>query len=152
LIGEIEDMCRPLLDAAERGEDAGTAAFLAQWVAVADNLVALAAEHEARGRLLSAAAKLQRAALYYLVAERMQGHGHPGRERTYAEAQRVFRHAIVIGRENAERVEIPYSGKVMPALLTRARGVEGKAPCVLYVNGLDSCKELLYWSWLPQAL
>ena len=151
-IGEIEDMCRPLLEAAARGEDAGTAEFLAQWVAVADKLVGLAAEDEAKRRLLSASAKLQRAALYYLVAERMQGHGHPGRERTYADAQRAFRHAIEIGRENAERVEIPYAGSVMPALLTRAEGGERRAPCVLYVNGLDSCKELLYWSWLPHAL
>ncbi len=151
-IGEIEDMCRPLLDAAARGEDAGTAEFLAQWVAVADNLIELAAEDEARGRLLSAATKLQRAALYYLVAERMQGHGHPGREHTYSEAQRAFRHAVAIGRENAERVEIPYAGGAMPALLTRAEGSADQAPCVLYVNGLDSCKELLYWSWLPHAL
>ncbi len=151
-IGEIEDMCRPLLEAAARGEDAGTAEFLAQWVKVADNLAVLGAEDEAQGRLLSAAAKFQRAALYYLVAERMQGHGHPGRERTFEEAQRLFRHAIVIGRENAERVEIPYLGKVMPALFTRAEGTTGKSPCVLYVNGLDSCKELLYWSWLPHAL
>jgi Cu+-exporting ATPase len=30
--------------------------------------------------------------------------------------------------------------------------VSGPAPTVLYVNGLDSCKELLYWSMLPQAL
>jgi len=37
-------------------------------------------------------------------------------------------------------------------LFTRAEGREGRAPCVLYVNGLDSCKELLYWSWLPHAL
>src|SRR5690606_32874070 len=104
-IGEIEDMCRPLVEAAARGEDAGTAEFLARWVAVADNLVDLAAEDEAKERLLSAAAKLQRAALYYLVAERMQGHGHPGREPTYAKAQHAFRHAVAIGRENAERVE-----------------------------------------------
>src|SRR5690606_32100931 len=76
-IGEIEDMCRPLLEAAARGEDAGTAEFLERWVAVADNLVVLASEDETKERLLSAAAKLQRAALYYLVAERMQGHGHP---------------------------------------------------------------------------
>jgi pimeloyl-ACP methyl ester carboxylesterase len=151
-IGEIEDMCRPLLEAAARGEDAGTAQFLAQWVSVADNLAVLAAEDETQGRSLSAAAKLQRAALYYLVAERMQGHGHPGREQTYAEAQRLFRHALAIGRENAERVEIPYHGNVLPALFTRAAGIDGQAPCVLYVNGLDSCKELLYWSWLPHAL
>ena len=119
---------------------------------MAGKLQALADEDEANGRLLSASRKLQRAALYLLVAERMQGVGHAGREATYAQAQQAFRHAIDIGRENAKRVEIPYRGKVLPALLTRALGVNGKMPCVLYVNGLDSCKELLYWSWLPHAL
>jgi hypothetical protein len=151
-IGEIEDMCRPLLDAASRGEDAGTAQFLVQWVKMADKLVGLADEDVTKGRNLSASAKLQRAALYYITAERMQGHGHPGRAETYAKAQRVFRHAMIIGKENCQRVEIPYQGKALAGLLTRAEGVSGKAPCVLYVNGLDSCKELLYWSWLPHAL
>lgn len=151
-IGEIEDMCGPLREAAARGEDAGTAEFLAQWVKMAEKLLELAAEDEALGRTLSAARKGQRAALYLIVAERMQGHGHPGREATYASAQKAFRHAIQIGSENAERVEIPYQGKVLPALLTRAEGVSGPQPCVLYVNGLDSCKELLYWSWLPREL
>ena len=150
-IGEIEDMCRPLLEAGARGVDAGTAEFLAQWVNMADRLLGLASEDEAQGRVLSASRKMQRAALYLLVAERMQGHGHPGRDATFAKAQQVFRHSVDIGRENAERVEIPYQGKVLPALLTRAP-TKGPQPCVLYVNGLDSCKELLYWSWLPREL
>jgi hypothetical protein len=78
-IGEIEDMCGPLREAAQRGNDAGTAEFLEQWVKMADKLLSLAAEDEARGRLVSASHKGQRAALYLIVAERMQGHGHPGR-------------------------------------------------------------------------
>ena len=48
-IGEIEDMCRPLLQAAAQGEDAGTAQFLAQWIKVADRLSGLATEDEAKG-------------------------------------------------------------------------------------------------------
>ena len=151
-MGEIEDMCRPLLEAAARGEDAGTGEFLRQWVRMADQLVTLAGEDEAQGRLLSAGAKLQRAALYYLVAERMQGQGHPSRADTYARAQQAFRKGTDYSRENAERVEIPYAGKLLPALLTRPAQIKDSVPCVLYVNGLDSCKELLYWSWLPQAL
>jgi pimeloyl-ACP methyl ester carboxylesterase len=151
-IGEIEDMCRPLLDAGARGEDAGTAQFLEQWVKMGDKLVGLAREDEDKARLLSAGAKLQRAALYYLTAERMQGHGHPGRSETYAKAQIAFRHGIKIGAENAERFEVPYAGSFIPGLFTRAQGFDGHAPTVLYVNGLDSCKELLLWSWLPQAL
>ena len=151
-IGEIEDMCRPLLDAAARGEDAGTAQFLEQWMKMGDKLIELAGEDEERGRLLSASKKLQRAALYLFTAERMQGHGHPGRAETYAKAHHTFERAMRLGRENCERVEIPYQGAMIAGLFTRAEGVEGKAPCVLYVNGLDSCKELLYWSALPQEL
>jgi dienelactone hydrolase len=39
----------------------------------------------------------------------------------------------------------------MSALYTRAEG-PGPHPVVVYCNGLDSCKELLYWSRLPEAL
>ncbi|MDZ5645571.1 alpha/beta hydrolase family protein [Nitrospirillum sp. BR 11828] len=150
-IGEIDEMCRPLRDAAARGEDAGTGEFLKHWVAMADKLVDLAAEDEARGRNFSAGTKLQRASLYYTTAERMQGHGHPGRGATYAKAQDSFRRAMALGKENAERIEIPYQGGVIAGLYTRAPG-PGPKPVVVYVNGLDSCKELLYWSRLPQAL
>jgi hypothetical protein len=38
----------------------------------------------------------------------------------------------------------------MPALYTRGDG-DGPRPVVVYCNGLDSCKELLYWSRLPEA-
>jgi dienelactone hydrolase len=150
-IGEIDEMCRPLLEAAARGEDAGTGAFLNEWVKMADKLVALAAEDEAKGRGFSAGAKLQRASLYYITAERMQGHGHPGRQATYAKALEAFQRAMILGRENAERVEIPYGGGVIPAIFVKAPG-QGPKPVVVYVNGLDSCKELLYWSGLPGAL
>src|SRR5690606_20242570 len=81
-IGEIEDMCGPLREAAARGDDAGTAEFLERWVAMAEKLLTLAGGDEAHGRLLSASRKGQRAALYLIVAERMQGHGHPRREAT----------------------------------------------------------------------
>lgn len=151
-IGELMDMCKPLQEAAARGGDAGTAQFMAEWVKVADNLLGLAKEDEARGCGFSASAKLQRAALYLLTAERMQGHGHPGRKETYAKAQTAFRHAMAMGKENCIRVEVPYGDVTLPALFTQAQHAAEPAPCVLYVNGLDSCKELLYWSWLPHAL
>lgn len=151
-LGEIIDMCKPLLDKAQKGEDAGTGAFLAEWMKKADDLVDMAAEDEAKGRLFSAADKLRRASLYLLTAERMQGHGHPGRKETFTRALAAFDRYRLWGRENCERVEIPFQGKVMPGYFTRAEGVSGAAPCVLFLNGLDSCKELLYWTWLPQEL
>ncbi|GLS99551.1 alpha/beta hydrolase [Sphingobium jiangsuense] len=150
-IGEIVDMCQPIRDAAANGADAGTPQFMAQWVAMADKLIELAAEDEARGRAFSASDKLERAALYMFTGERMQGHGHPGRKETYAKARAAFDKSTALGRINRERVEIPLEKGTMPALFTRALG-EGRKPVVVYCNGLDSCKELLYWSRLPEAL
>lgn len=150
-IGEIVDMCQPIRDAAASGADAGTPQFMAKWVEMADRLIGLADEDEAAGRAFSASDKLERASLYLFVAERMQGHGHPGRHETYATARATFDRSTRLGAINRERVEIPLSTGTMPALFTRAPG-PGPHPVVVYCNGLDSCKELLYWSRLPEAL
>ena len=150
-IGEIVDMCQPLRDAAASGADAGTPQFMARWVAKADTLIELAGEDEARGRGYSASDKLERAALYLLVAERMQQQGSPGREETYTRARAAFDRSTALGRLNRERVEIPLADGTMPALWTPAPGA-GPRSAVVYCNGLDSSKELLYWSRLPEAL
>ncbi|KFL45677.1 alpha/beta fold hydrolase [Sphingobium sp. SA2] len=150
-LGEIIDMCQPIRDAAASGADAGTPQFMAQWAAMGDKLIGLAQEDEARGRAFSASDKLERAALYLITAERMQGHGHPGRKDTYAKALAAFETSTKLGSLNRERVDIPLTNGTMPALYTRAPG-EGRKPVVVYCNGLDSCKELLYWSRLPEAL
>lgn len=151
-VGEIVDMCQPIKDAASSGADAGTPQFLAEWAKMADKLHDLAEEDVARGHTFAAADKLRRACLYYTTAERMQGHGHPGRMETFRKAQSCFKRYIEYGRENCERFDIPYQGKAIPALFTRAENVDGEAPCIVFVNGLDSCKELLYWTWLPHEL
>jgi dipeptidyl aminopeptidase/acylaminoacyl peptidase len=150
-IGEIVDMCQPIIEAAAGGGDAGTPAFMKQWAAMGDKLIELAAEDEAKGRNFSASDKLERASLYLFVAERMQGHGAPGREATYAKALETFARSTTLGGINRERVEVPLANGTMPALYTRGHG-EGPRPVVVYCNGLDSCKELLYWSRLPEAL
>lgn len=151
-IGEIVDIVDLAKEAAGESADAGTQAFMQAWMAKAETLIELAAEDEAKGRNFSAGQKLERAALYLLNGERMQAHGTPGRMETYTRARDCFDRACRLGQLNCERVEIPLDGGgTMPALWTRAPG-EGKKPAVVYCNGLDSNKELLYWSWLPHAL
>ena len=150
-IGEIMDIAGPVRDAAKDGADNGTGLFMAQWNAKADTLIELADEDEARGRMFSAGAKLQRAALYLFNGERMLAHGAPGRIEAFRKAGRTFQKAMKLSGENCERVEIPIEGGTMPALYTRALG-DGPKPVVLFCNGLDSNKELLYWTKLPQAL
>lgn len=49
-IGEIMDMCQPLLEKAKNGEDAGTRDFMVEWVRVADKLTEIATEEEAEGQ------------------------------------------------------------------------------------------------------
>ena len=151
-IGEIEEMCRPLLEAAARGEDAGTPEFMRRWVQMADRLTELAEEDLARGRGFSASDKLNRAGLYYQVAERMQGLGAPGRAATYRQALDSFARSVAAGSRNFRRVEMPYEDGIIAGYFTQAEGVAGPAPVVLYVNGLDSTKEMLAWSHLPAAL
>ncbi len=150
-IGEIVDIVAAAKDAAGASADNGTQAFMQAWMAKADILTELAAEDAAHGRNFSAGAKLERAALYLLNGERMQAQGTPGRLETYQRARDSFDRGIALGEANCGRVEIPLGTGTMPALWTQAPGGDRK-PAVVYCNGLDSSKELLYWSGLPQAL
>lgn len=151
-IGEIEEMCAPLQEAANAKDAAGSKAFRESWERMADKLCELAKEDEERGRLISAGDKYGRAATYYLTAERLQGHGSLGREALYQRFQEIFSRSLVLSKENCERVEIPYEGKHLAALYVRAEGVEGKAPILVQVNGLDSTKEMKYRVGLPAWL
>ena len=150
-IGEIVDMIDPLLARAQAGEDAGTAEFMAEWVKMADKLVALAAEDLALGREFSAGEKLKRATIYFLTGERMQAQGSAGREATYTKALDSFSRGTKFAADPVERVEIAYEGTTIAGLFHRAP-VEGAAPCVVYCNGLDSMKEMLWLGGFAQAL
>jgi dienelactone hydrolase len=151
-IGEIEQMCAPLIEASKAPDAEGTRAFAHSWVTMGDKLSSLAAEDEQRGRLISAGDKLQRAVIYYLTAERMQGHGSPGRAQLYAKMRKSFAHGIALSGANCERLEIPYANAHIAALYVRAEGVTGRAPLLVQVNGLDSTKEMKYFVGLPRWL
>ncbi len=151
-IGEIEEMCAPLKDAAKQPDAAGTEAFRATWTRMADKLSELAAEDESRGRLLSAGDKYGRAASYLMTAERLQAHGSAGRLALYRRFLEVFARGIRLAGENCERVEIPYRGTHLAALLVRAEGAPARAPILVQLNGLDSTKEMKYRVGLPAWL
>ncbi len=151
-IGEIEDMCAPLQEAAKQPDAASTVAFRQTWAKMADKLCELAEEDEARGRLISAGDKYGRASTYYLTAERLQAHDAPGRIDLYKKFRAIFDRGVRLARENCERVEIPYGEGHLAALLVRAEGVTGRAPMLVQLNGLDSTKEMKYRVGLPAWL
>jgi dienelactone hydrolase len=151
-IGEIEEMCAPLREASGQPDGAGARAFRAAWAKMADKLCALAQEDEAHGRLISAGDKYGRAATYYLTCERLQAHGEPGRLDLYKRMLDVFARGLRLAGENGERVEIPFGAGHLAGLYVRAEGVQGRAPLLVQVNGLDSTKEMKYRVGLPAWL
>lgn len=150
-IGEIEEMCAPLQEAAKAPDAAGTQAFRETWVRMADKLCLLADEDRSRGRLLSAGEKLRRASSYLITAERLQAHDAPGRRALYERELALFLEGSRLLGDRVERVEIPYEGKHLSALYLPAEGLRpGElAPLLVQVNGLDSTKEMKHLVGLP---
>lgn len=148
-IGEIEEMCAPLQESAKQPDAAGTAAFRDTWSRMADKLCGLAEDDEARGRKLSAGEKYLRAANYLLTCERLQAHGAPGRIELYQRFLSVFERGMRLSGVRCEQVRIPYGDTFLSGLYVPADGVDGPAPLLMQVNGLDSTKEMKYLVGLP---
>lgn len=152
-IGEIDAACKPIREAAARGEDAGTAQFFESWLAVAEKVLAMAERDLARGWKRSAGIKYQRAAGYLLCAERMQSRDYAPRWQAYGDGLAYFRKGMELQETGVEFVEIPYEGTSYPALFVKAApGADGRpAPCLVSCNGLDSMKEQIYGAGNPEA-
>ena len=155
-MGEIEQMCAPLLEAAKAPDAAGTQAFRETWVNMADRLCGLAEEDEAQGRLLSAGEKYRRASSYLITAERLQAHDAPGRLALYQRELELFLKGSRLMGDPVQRVEIPYEGRHLSALYRPAEGLQPgeRAPLLVQLNGLDSTKEMKHLvglsSWLAK--
>jgi len=150
-IGEIEEMCAPLQEAAKASDDAGTKAFRETWVRMADKLCALAEEDHSRGRSVSAGQKYVRASSYLITAERLQAHGAPGRLEIYKRQLALFALGSRLLGDPVQRVEIPYEGMHLSALYLPAEGLKPgeRAPLLVQLNGLDSTKEMCYLAGQP---
>lgn len=152
-IGEVDEACRPAVEAAKLGADAGTATLIESWEKVANRVIALAETDVAHGRKRSAAAKYRRAAAYLASAERMCAPHSAGRDDLYAKMRETFtRFAELSG--TCRRVEFPYGEHTLAALLVVADGAsaESPSPCVVHFDGFDVQKETIFLTGLPEAL
>lgn len=151
-IGEIDEACRPIREAAAKGEDAGTALFFDSWVKVAHQVLANGAADEAKGRALSAGLKYQRGAGYLLAAERMQSRDYAPRWEAYRKGLEMFRRGVELQGLACEFVDIPYEGASYPALFVPAPSPDGRPmPVLVSCNGLDSMKEQIFGAGNPAA-
>lgn len=155
-IDEVDRASRPMLEAATGGADNDTDAFYASWAAVADRLVAKAQDDEARGRLAGAGDTYYRASVYTSHAERMQSPRWEGRNAAYQKSIDLLLKHVECSGMPVTRVEIPYApgdeaASSLPGYFHRAPG-EGPHPVVIQWNGLDSTKEMLYYSGFSRML
>jgi 2,6-dihydroxypseudooxynicotine hydrolase len=116
--------------------------WCAEWGVTAQHYEAVAAAAESRGDTLTAGESWIRAAMCWHfgkfvfmddLAQQRAAH-----DRTIAD----FERGMASLEPPAERVEIPYSGRRLAALLRKPPGV-AKPPVVVMVPGLDSVKEEL---------
>ena len=147
LIDEVDRACRPIREAAARGEDAGSADFLAAWTDLSDALEAQAETALKAGHRKTAGDLYFRAVNYLCNAERMQSASAPGRLDVYRRVLGLARLAFENRDPLVSRVAVPYAGTTLPAYFSRApAAADGPAPVVILWNGLDSTKEHMYTS------
>lgn len=147
LIDEVDRACRPIREAATRGEDAGTPDFLRAWTALTDQLVARAEEAEKAGHPRTAGELYFRATNYLCQAERMLARTDPYRIPTYRRVLELAQRSFRLRDPRITRVAVPYEGTTLPAYFSAAPATgDGPAPVVVLVNGLDSTKEHMYTS------
>jgi dienelactone hydrolase len=150
-IDEVDRACKPVLEASQNGDDVGTELLYASWAAVADRLVAKAQDDEARGRRIGAGETYYRASLYTSQAERLQSPKWEGRNAAYQKSIDLLLKHVELSRIPVTRVEIPFEDASLPGYFYSAPG-EGPHPVVIQWNGLDSTKEMMYYSGFPRML
>jgi pimeloyl-ACP methyl ester carboxylesterase len=143
-LGQIERFLAPLRDSPSPPD---AASWTHAWSALAASQVARAEDDVRSGYLLSASARYFRAATYYLTGERQTAPG-PEKKESYAAALRAFGLGVKYMKEPIERVEVPSPDGVLPGwLIPAARGAtekKKKSPVVIFYNGFDVTKEMLY--------
>jgi len=147
-LSEIDNACRPLRDLAGAAVDDETQqAWFDSWTHVAHRLEEMAARDASAGNAFSAARKRKRVAAYHLMAERMMTNLSPLKMASYEEALGAFRSAT--SGDCLEFVDVPYEHAPLPALFVAGQGT-GKRPCLVFFNGYDVTKEVLYLMGLPE--
>jgi dienelactone hydrolase len=151
-IGEIDEANRKVLTAAADG-DSGTTAFFESWCQLADRLVDQADADVRQGHPLSAGARYTRACAYYITAERMQARNFAPRREAYAKLLSAFAKTIKFLDPHCEPVSYRYRHSTVSALFTKALNTaDPRPPCMVFCNGLDSSKEMIYLCGIGRAL
>jgi alpha-beta hydrolase superfamily lysophospholipase len=134
-LGEIDRVCERLKLRQHEPQ-----AWWEEWGALAAEIEARAEAAAAAGRQHTAGDDYLRAGNYYYNAERFILPGEEKREWA-RKAYRCLHAGIRLRHPAITFVEVPHEGTTLPGLFMRA-GVEGPAPTVVVVDGMDNTKEM----------
>ncbi len=112
-----------------------------EWEWMADRVFAYAEEEEKKGHAQTAAAAFIRSALYRFSAERLLHPEDPRKAESYQKTVVSYERGMRTKVPGFERVEVPYEEGPMPAYWIPPREARGKAPAVVFFDGLDASKE-----------
>ncbi len=125
----------------------------ASWLAVADQLIASAEKDEAEDRTIAAGDKFYRASLYVSHAERLQSPMWSGRKDAYQKSIDLLLRSAHYRDPAFSQVEVPFKDGSLPAYFIKATRPDGQpAPVIIQWNGLDSTKEMMYYSGFGHEL
>ncbi|MEY9862032.1 alpha-beta hydrolase superfamily lysophospholipase [Catenulispora sp. GAS73] len=137
-LGQIHRAISPL-----RNTEPNPEAWASAWDGAGALQVEFAEKERSLGMRGAATARFLRASNYYLTGERQTPPG-PAKSNSYERGLAAFASAVELMDRPLERVEVPSPDGILPGWLIPAHGVTGPAPVVVFYNGFDVTKELLY--------
>jgi dienelactone hydrolase len=141
--GDINDIDRALRSVQKDDGVPDLSAWYESLSALAGEVAAQASADEAAGRLVSAGHKHRRACIYYVLAERYLEISDKRKPVAYRAMREQFAAYVACSGEPVEFIEVPYEGTSLPGIFIPAGGGE-KAPTVLFIDGFDIYKEIMY--------
>jgi dienelactone hydrolase len=141
--GDVNDIERACRSVVVNGGLPDVTSWFNGWAGIARTLVDQAVIDEQNGRRISAGHKYRRAAVYFAVAERYIPHTDPRKPEAYTRMQAAFRKFVDASQAPVEYVEVPFGAQSLPALFVPAAH-HARVPTVVFVDGFDLYKELVY--------
>jgi dienelactone hydrolase len=148
-ISELHAIGR-LLDGKSGDDDA---AWFEACVKVADRVRGHADDFRSGGDSTSASSFYLRACHYYQMGERFRTPKDARALDTYRAAVDCFHRFIALSGGNIEIVEVPFEGGALPGYFVPAQNARhGRAPCVVFFDGLDVTKEIQFLRGVPDLV
>lgn len=142
-INEIDAACAPLRPFQDQPAEVALDRWYRSWDALGDKLREQAVADAAEGHDFTAGMKYLRAAAYYQMGERLMLVGDERRLPMYRKSLEAFASGVAGSGHRTRRIEIPYGSGILAGWLAVPEG-QGPHPCLIFANGFDSTKEMLY--------